>query len=279
MPIICLKLKYSYIIAAVLLMIGIAVFASGDTALEGTPVPVLMYHQVSGKPSKLGTYVVSPSELEYDIKRVLDKGFTPMFASELLDCCQNRQPLPSKPIIITFDDNYMSDYDYVFPLLKKYGVKANFAVVGALADLYSSGIDRHIDYAQCTWDEIREMRDSGLCEFLSHSYDMHDYTNRKGVLRTSAESHEEFLQILEADIEQNRQAFMTNLGYEPVAFVYPFGSYNDEVGEVINSHFQMTFGVYEKPNYIKGDEKTLYLLHRYNMVHNRNIDKVLKASE
>lgn len=275
MPIMCLKIKPIYIITIILLVAGIVVFASGEKPPEGTPVPVLMYHQVSNKPSKLGEYVVSAAELENDIKVILDKGFTPMFASELLSCCQNKTPLPEKPILLTFDDNYMSDYVYVLPLLKKYNIKANFAVVGALADLYSSGIDRHVDYAQCTWDEIREMKDTGLCEFLSHSYDMHNFSKRKGVLRTYAESHENFLEILEDDIEKNKETFEKNLGCEPTAFVYPFGSYNDEVGKIINSHFKMSFGVYEKPNYIKGNEETLYLLHRYNMVHNRNIEKVL----
>ena len=73
MPIICFKLRYFYIIIALLLVIGIVAFASTESTPDGIPVPVLMYHQVSNKPSKLGEYVVSESELENDIKRVLDK--------------------------------------------------------------------------------------------------------------------------------------------------------------------------------------------------------------
>ena len=88
MPILCFKIKPIYIIIIILLVAGIVVFASGEKPPEGTPVPVLMYHQVSNKPSKLGEYVVSVAELENDIKTILDKGFTPMFASELLSCCQ-----------------------------------------------------------------------------------------------------------------------------------------------------------------------------------------------
>ncbi len=197
MHIFYIKIRRLYAVCAVVLIICTVLAVSGKSDEEGIPVPVLMYHQVSNKPSKLGVYVVSVSELEDDIKKILDRGFTPMLASELLESCQSCTPLPEKPVLITFDDNYMSDFIYVLPILQKYGVKANFAVVGALADLYSSGIDRHVDYAQCTWDEIRQMRDSGLCEFLSHSYDMHNYKKRKGILRTSSETHGDFLKILE----------------------------------------------------------------------------------
>lgn len=272
----CIKIRPVYLVIAALLLGSVCVLAATDGKPGAAEYPVLMYHQVSQKESKLGDYVVSVNELKYDIKRILEEGYTPIFASELLEFCRGGAPLPEKPILLTFDDGYMSDYVYVLPLLREYNIKANFAIVGGLADLYSSGIDRHVDYAQCTWDEIREMHESGLTEFLSHSYNMHDLKKRKGVLRTSAESHEEYKTVIEDDIAKNKKAFIDNLGYEPVAFVYPFGSFNQEVEEIINSYFDMTFGAYEKHNYITGEEQNLYLIRRYNMSHNRNIDKILK---
>ncbi len=273
-PIYCIRLKNILIIAFALILLCFCVCAASVSEPDGLKLYVLMYHQVSEKPSKYGNYVVSPAELENDIKIILDEGYTPIFASELLNYAENGAPLPEKPIMITFDDGYMSDYVYVLPLLKQYNVKANFALVGALQDLYSSGINRHVDYAQSTWDEVREMEQSGLAEFLSHSYDMHNLKKRRGTLRTSAESHEIYTRIMEDDIEKNRQAFLKQLGHEPCAFVYPFGNCNDETKKIIESHFKMTFGVYEKPNYIK-DADDLYNLHRYNMVHNRNLKKIL----
>ena len=257
----------------IVLTIFMCAFAAKNEP-EGIKVPVLMFHQVSEKNEKLGKYVVSKSELEYDFKLILDKGYTPVFASELVAYVYDNKPLPEKPIVITFDDGYMSDYVYVFPLLKKYNIKANFAIVGALADKYSSGIDRHVDYAQSTWDEIREMDESGLAEFMSHSYNMHDLQKRKGVLRTYSETHEKYEESMKLDIKENNDTFIAHLGKKPTAFVYPFGNRNSETEDIVNEYFKITFGVYEKPNYID-DKEDLYKLNRYNVCHNRNIEKIL----
>ena len=269
---VCVKAKtifIAFMLSLALIVTYICAFARDDEEEA-----VLMFHQVSEKPGKLGKYVVSKWELEEDFELILNMGFTPVFASDLESYVYKKTTLPEKPIVITFDDGYMSDYVYVFPLLKKYNMKANFAIVGALADKYSSGIDRHVDYAQSTWDEISEMDKSGLAEFLSHSYDMHNLQRRKGVLRTYSETHEKYEKIMKLDIEENNDTFISHLGKEPSAFVYPFGNRNSETEDIVNEYFKITFGVYEKPNYIK-DGDSLYKLNRYNVYHGRNIKKIL----
>ena len=102
--------------------------------------------------------------------------------------------LPKKRdnLCLTFDDAYYDFYYYVFPLLKKYQVKAVLAVPTALIsdstditpDLRMSLGHKEIyqekNYQKygsfCTWDELREMQDSGFVVMASHSHTHKDLT-------------------------------------------------------------------------------------------------------
>lgn len=52
-----------------------------------------------------------------------------MSIKELADCDSEKTELPSKPIIITFDDGYYSNYEYIYSILKKYNVKVSIFIV------------------------------------------------------------------------------------------------------------------------------------------------------
>ena len=60
---------------------------------------------------------------------------------------------------LTLDDGYEDNYTNLFPLLKKYQAKATISVV--TGSIGQPGI--------LTADQIREMSDSGLVEFASHT--------------------------------------------------------------------------------------------------------------
>ena len=89
--------------------------------VKGIVVPVLMYHHLSEDVSSEA--VVSPSKFESDIKTLKAEGFTGIFLSDLHDYLNGHADLPEKPIIITFDDGYTSNYDYAYPIAKEHEMK------------------------------------------------------------------------------------------------------------------------------------------------------------
>lgn len=252
-----------------------------EESREEVKLPILMYHQVSEKSSKWGKFVISPEEFENDVKLILEKGFTTITVADLIAYTEGTFDMPEKPIMITFDDGYQSDYVYVLPILKKYQVKAVSSAVGAYTELYSGDVHKHVNYAHLCWDEMREMVDSGLVEFQNHSYNLHNYDyNRKGCLKNKNESEWHYDQLIREDFELSQRLFKENLGFEPTCFTYPFGSTNDNLLKHVKEHgFRASLGTYEKINVLSGDSEELYDLKRFNRPHNYNINKVLKQAE
>ena len=90
-----------------------------------------------------------------------------------------KSPCRSAPILITVDDGYRSLYTRVFPLALAYRTPIVAALVGEWLDTPDNG---SVAYGQIqvprshfiTWDQAREMQASGLVEFASHSYALHD---------------------------------------------------------------------------------------------------------
>ena len=94
--------------------------AGGIALLQTTKgVPVLNYHQVEEKDGNPLT--LWPDQFEAQMDYLAAEGYTTITIDEMMDALENGTPLPEKPVIITFDDGYADNYEYAYPILKKYG--------------------------------------------------------------------------------------------------------------------------------------------------------------
>ena len=99
----------------------IFVFTEDPPELEQTgPLPILMYHDVTDGPTSDNPMVVTTEKLEGDLCWLKENGYHTILPRELTA----GEPLPEKPVMITFDDGYVSNYHLLFPLLQKYQMKA-----------------------------------------------------------------------------------------------------------------------------------------------------------
>ena len=240
---------------------------------EGIAMPVIMYHHILESSKLLGAYVITPQELEKDFQWIQQEGYTPVVVQDLLDYVYSDVPLPEKPIMITFDDGYESNYVYAYPLLQKYGYKAVISIYGRCTDEFSQTEDKHINYSHITWDEIREMADSGLVEFQNHTYNMHYNATgkRKGIQKMYNEDIAAYQALLREDLGKLQQEFQEHLGYTPTAFTYPFGFLEPDAEPVLEElGFLASFCCEERIHYITKDPQCLYKIRRFNRPHDLN---------
>jgi len=127
-------------------------------------IPILMYHNFDYNitPDLLST-TITPDEFEQQIKYLTSNGYTGITFTQLYNYVQGREKLPLKPFLITMDDGYYSNYQYAYPILKKYNTPGTIFIATAFMGQHP-GMNRHF-----TWEEAKEMELSGIIQIQNHS--------------------------------------------------------------------------------------------------------------
>lgn len=129
--------KIYLIVILVLVLIIVTVLAvfskNSKTKNANVKIPILLYHDfvttVPDSDPDNFNYINTPQSYEENIKVLIEDGYKFISFQELYDANNGKIELPEKPILVTLDDGYYSNYEYIFPILKKYNVKASIFVV------------------------------------------------------------------------------------------------------------------------------------------------------
>lgn len=245
---------------------------AAEEASYTAQVPVLTYHHL--KPDVTDdSMVTTPERFEAQIAALTEAGYTAVSLEELYSYVAYGATLPEKPVVITFDDGYDSNYEYAYPILKKYGQKATIFAIGVSfgKDTYKdtgASISPHFGEA-----EAQEMVASGLISVQSHTYDMHQVTQydgenaRQGVSRRPDESEADYIAALRDDLAKSRALLEGVTGQPCDALAYPYGLTSELTDTVVASEgFRFTFCVEHGVNTIvRGLPQSLYGLRRYGV--------------
>ena len=243
---------------------------------RGVCVPIIMYHHV--KNTGLGKDVISPYEFESDLIYLTENNYNTITMTDLINYVYYDEELPENPIILTFDDGLYNTYKNVFPLLKKYNIKIVMSIIGKSVDDFSRVNDKNVSYAHVSWDEIKEMVDSGLVEIQNHSYNLHKISNgRYGCYQKKNESFILYEEFLSRDLLTLQEKIKEVINFEPNTFTYPYGRYNENTNTIVRKlGFKATLSVKFGVNLITKDPEKLYDLKRICRSHNQSIEKMIK---
>ena len=212
-----LKKRYLMIILVLVLIIVTALVIWPKTKKSknaNVKIPLLLYHDfvttVPDSDPDNFNYINTPQSYEENIKVLLENGYTFISFQELDDANNGKISLPEKTILVTFDDGYASNYEYIFPILKKYNVKVSIFVV-------TDKIGKEVDEKKyLSWVQCREMQDSGLVEIFSHSK-RHVFYDKLPVRQ------------IRDDVIESYKIIEEKLGSKNLkVFAYPYGAYTKE---------------------------------------------------
>ena len=209
--------------------------ADAKTILERKQVPILCYHQVRNwkeRDGKVGKdYIVEVQNFKDQIKMLADSGYHTILPDQLYAYLNTGAALPSKPIMLTFDDTDLDQFTTVNPILKKYGYKAVYFIM--TVSIGKKG--KFVDYMSS--EQIKQLSDEGNV-IGSHTYDHKNFKKYEG-------------KDWEEQLDKPTKRLEEITGKKIENFAYPFGLWNAEgIPELKKRGFKMAYQLS-----IKRDEK------------------------
>lgn len=235
-----MRCKLRKIICAVLCCGVMAASCAAQAA--GGKVPVLMYHDLTTDPAATNSMTITADRFRWDMEFLQQFGYTALLPADLIDIQNGAMELPDKPVMVTFDDGYRSNYDYAYPTLQQTGMKAVISVVAYNMQPSSYAAD---DRHSLTWDEIYEMANSGIVEIGSHTYNLHNpkYSGNgapdgiNGVMRLRGETQSAYNARVGADLTNALTLIRQYTGQQTVNyFSYPFGAYDAWMEQLLDQN-------------------------------------------
>lgn len=185
--------------------------ANAATILSRKQVPILCYHQVREwrpKDSKSAKDYIMPVQVFKDqIKMLADSGYHSISPDQLYAYLTTGASLPEKPVMITFDDGDLEQYELAAPLLEKHGFKAAFFIM--TASIGRRGYQHYMDKQQ-----IKDLADRGHT-IGCHTWDHHNVKKYQG-------------QDWVTQIEEPTKKLEAITGKPVRHFAYPFGLWNHD---------------------------------------------------
>lgn len=214
---------------------------------------ILCYHDVRDDAQvSVDPYAVTTKQLAQHFEWLRENGFNIISVDDILAARSGVRPLPQNAVLLTFDDGYESFYKNVFPLLKAFKYRAVQAVVGSWIEAKAKDVvidteaENHSTGDLMTWQQIKEVSDSGLVEIASHSYASHKgipanpqksmipalLAHRYYSEANQYENNASYLDRIRADLQKNSSVIKTHTGKKPRVVVWPYGRYNQTTVDV-----------------------------------------------
>lgn len=254
-------------------------------------VPILLYHNLceeSDSP-KISESTISKVQFQEQMALLAEQGFESVSFQQIIDFVEKGTKLPERPVCITFDDGYLSNYEIAYPILKQYGLKATIFAIGATMGNTEHYKDTRFPITpHFNEEQAKEMSDSGLISIQTHTYDMHQWAAyesggrvRTNIRQLPGESDAEYAAVLKADFDRARTELERITGKPVEILAYPGGSSNWRCQELLTS-FGVKATLSIKPGktvLIYGRSQTLNNMNRFYVMPTTTIDEFLQWVE
>jgi peptidoglycan/xylan/chitin deacetylase (PgdA/CDA1 family) len=165
--------------------------------------PVMIYH---ANPN----FGFSESMINDELDFLYNNDYHTVTPHQFYQWMINDEPMPIRPILLTFDDNYIGVYTVMYPNLQSRGFNmVNFAHSNYV------GVPGANDH--CDWIEINEMENSGIVITESHTKNHFNLAECTPF-------------VAQDEIEGSKAAIDANIPEKNCRHIaYPYGAYNDDV--------------------------------------------------
>lgn len=246
-------------------------------------IPVLMYHHVM---PKTGFITVALENFRDQMEMIKNEGWHTLSSEEFLNFKKGVYIPPQKSLFITFDDGWLDNYIYAYPILKVLGLKATVFIVTDFiqkAPLEGNDSLSYIKHGEASQKAVagepgavlnleQLKKSSDVFDFHSHS---HTHTNR---LHNDVDFRKE--------LEESQAFFVQHFGEKSKHLCHPWGYYKPSDEQLIQeAGFELAYTVEngsntqtDHPMYVKRftvkDRDAKWLKHKLNLYSNSLLSKM-----
>jgi peptidoglycan/xylan/chitin deacetylase (PgdA/CDA1 family) len=184
---------------------------------------ILNYHSIN----PTHKFATKPKEFRQQME-YLKSNFQVVSLLDFYKLKKTEKDLPNKLAMVTFDDGYKDNYEYAFPILSKFGIKATVFVTTGFINGDIDITKDHIAYRglnSLTWEQIKQMSKSGIL------FGAHTHTHR---ILTEISPED-----AEGEITKSRKILEKQLGKPVEMFAYPLGqrkTFNTQIIRLLKKH-------------------------------------------
>lgn len=216
-----------------LFMFVIAILPITVSANSSINIPILCYHNLN--PTRVGSMNMTPERFESQMKYLKDSGFTIIPLQEAVAYLQGKSSsLPTKSVVITADDGWKSVYTYMLPIVKKYNIPVTLFIYPQTISAGKNSL---------TWDELKELKQTGLFDVQSHTYDHPNF--KKAKQRMSSEKYGKYVAN---QLTKSKKILEEKLNINVSLLAWPFGIYDSYLEQAAaNAGYEMAFTIDYRP--------------------------------
>ena len=263
---ITLLLTKKNILITILLLILILSLITLTYLYKNPKIPVLCYHNIATQNEKANypeesDWTITTDNFKEHLDYLKNNNYKTLTMDEFYNWKIGNLNLPYKSVLITFDDGFLSNYEYAFKLLKEYNMNATVFVVGSFIDNSTTNEWNGNIKTYMTKDILENLKNEyPNIEIYSHSYNLH----YQGAINQNKD-------VLMQDIENFDNFYPNN-----DILCYPFGQYNDNIEDCLKeSNYKMAFRYGpNKKDYKKASRNdNIYEIPRLNVSHGMSVFK------
>ncbi len=184
-------------------------------------VPILLYHSIADDVStRFARWTVTPSAFFAQMAFLREEGYVPLTVSDLVDsvACSN---MPSRPVVVTFDDGFADMYHNALPVLRRFQIPASLYIATGFIGRTSRWLRRENEGGRrmLAWKQVRELPPAGIeCGAHSRSHRPLDTLP---------------LSLARREILQSKVELEDQLARPVRSFAYPHGYYSAKVQQLV----------------------------------------------
>lgn len=204
-----LALLFAYISASG----GWISYANAAEPSEGSIAIVLVYHRFG--PVAADSMTVTTPVFAWQLKYLRDNGYTVVPLRDVVKFVEGRGSLPPRAVAIAADDGHRTVFTEMKPLVERYRIPVTLFI-------YPSAIS-NASYAM-TWEQLTELKATGLFSIESHTYWHPNFRTEKKRL-----PEDEYRNFVATQLEKSRAILERRFNSKVDMLAWPFGIYDDEL--------------------------------------------------